>query len=1090
MLAVEVYRWSDGSYLEDQDFWRLSGIYRDVYIYSVPKIHIQDFFATSDLDEDYCNARLDLSVKLANLGDSPAPLCIVDAALFDAKGAPMQNDTPLMNIKASGLKPGCMQSLAMTATINKPQLWTCETPYLYTLVVTLKIDEGRMVEAVSCKFGFREVEIKDTQLFVNGVPVLLKGVNRHEHDPDLGRAVTEKSMIKDIELMKQFNINTVRTCHYPDNPRWYELCDEYGIFVIDEANIESHGMGYGEASLGHDPEWEKAHVDRMLSMMERDKNHPCVIIWSMGNEAGPGRNFVATAKAARALDTSRPIHYERMNSVADIDSTMYPHVNWLIRRGQSQKNKPFLMCEYAHAMGNSVGNLKEYWDAIEKYKPLIGGCIWDWVDQGLRKTAENGKEFFAYGGDYGDKPNSGNFCMNGLVFPDRKVPPKLFEVKKVYQYISIEGAGLTAGKIRVKNKYFYTNLNEFEASWSLSEDGSVIQQGELPAIDLAPGSEASITLPLKKPDLKPDAEYWLKISFCLREDTLFASKGHEIAWEQLKVPFSVEASPMGAIFEGPDPSTSLKNPDHGILFAEYLVRGEGFNLSFNRKLMNFISLSYFNPKHSDRINGNRNTAYVDISNLTINAFRAPTDNDKQMAPSWYSAGLDSLEHKVIDLSSEKLENGASQVKSTILSTGKNGASLTCRSVWTVFGDGAIQINCSIEPVGCPSNLPRLGFTMILQEELEHLVWYGRGPHENYVDRKESAYVGVHESTVTDFYVPYPKPQETGNREDVRWVVLKDKTGNGVMFSSDSPFSFSALHYTAQDLAVPHTSDLTPRKETILNIDYKVCGLGNASCGPGVLKEYLLKSEPINFSFCIRPWRPEMGDMSELGRRRLPILPLVLITQNKEGKVDLSCPVDIAKIHYTTNGDDPTESSPIYEKPFLLPNGGEIRACAFAPEMIHGAVSKRTYPVFVQKSVWKVIHVDSEHLGEGDAIKAIDGDTQSYWHTLWGASEKKHPHEIQIDMGKTYNMAGFHYLPRQGMENGRIKDYEFYVSLDGKSWGRAAAKGVFKNKSAKQTVNFKKPINARFLKLIALSEVNGNAWTSVAELEIKLNPENK
>ncbi|MHC4740248.1 MAG: glycoside hydrolase family 2 TIM barrel-domain containing protein, partial [Planctomycetota bacterium] len=488
ILAAEVYRWSDGSYIEDQDMWRLSGIYRDVYLFSTPSVHLRDFFIRCDLDEQYRDATLKVTARVHNYSGKPAGSHTVEVRLSEAKSRLQQLMTGNID-SISGSADGIIE---MQAEVKNPRKWSSEKPNLYTVILALRNTGGEIIEVEQCKFGFREVELKDGRLFVNGVPILIKGVNRHEHDPDYGRAVPYFRMVQDIELMKQFNINTVRTSHYPDNPKWYQLCDEYGLFVIDEANIESHGMGYDlDKTLGNKPQWKTAHLDRTVSMVQRDKNHPSIIIWSLGNEAGSGCNFVSTADYIHKTDSTRPVHYEQHNEVADIDSVMYPHLNSLIERGRSDNTKPFIMCEYAHAMGNSVGNLREYWDAIEKYKTLIGGCIWDWVDQGLRKRAEDGKEFWAYGGDYGDKPNDGNFCINGLVFPDRKIPPKMWEVKRVYQYITVEPEELTTGKIKVCNKYFYTNLNEFDVAWNLSEDGKVIQKGTIRPLDIAPGQSKS-----------------------------------------------------------------------------------------------------------------------------------------------------------------------------------------------------------------------------------------------------------------------------------------------------------------------------------------------------------------------------------------------------------------------------------------------------------------------------------------------------------------------------------------------------------------------------------------------------------------------
>jgi beta-galactosidase len=976
-----------------------------------------------------------------------------------------------MKAKVPSIIPGGECKVEMQSKVASPRLWSSEDPFLYAMTLALRDRTGRVLEAESCRVGFREVEIKERKLFVNGIPVLLKGVNRHEHDPDQGRAVTRESMVRDIMLMKRFNINTVRTSHYPDHPDWYDLCDEYGLYLIDEANIESHGMGYGKDSLGHHPDWEKAHVDRTVSMVERDKNHASVIIWSLGNEAGPGRNFVATSAAVRKLDATRPIHYERMNAVADIDSAMYPSVEWLIRRGQSDSTKPFILCEYAHAMGNAVGNLKEYWDTIERYEPLIGACVWDWVDQGLRKKTPDGKEFFAYGGDYGDTPNSGNFCINGLVFPDRRVPPKLFEVKKVYQYISVEPVDPVKGKVNIRNKYFFTNLSAFDVKWSLSEDGLVIQEGELPPLDIDPGKSAHAVIPIEEPGVEPGADYRLRIGFSLRKDERFAGKGHEVAWEQMKVPFEVPTRPFMAL-EGMAPMSVEETVDR------LAIQGQDFSVAFDRTTGMLVSLVYGDKT---MIDGGEGAACGPVPNV----FRAPTDNDKPFASGWRNAGLDRLEREVIGFHWKTHKSGPVQVFIETLHRGEGDTAFDHLCVYTVFGNGCISLSNRIVPEGGPTVLPKIGIRMMLPEGLENLEWFGRGPHENYVDRKVSADVGRYRSTVSEQYVPYIMPQETGNKEDVRWAVLTDASGAGLMVVADETMALTALHFTAQDLdEAAHTCDLTPRPEVVLCVDHAQCGLGNASCGAGVMGKYLLRAEPARFGFSLRPFRPSMGEPASVARVSAPVLPPVSIVRDGDGNAILSCPVAGANIHYTTDGSAPSKSSGIYEKPLPMRDGGTVKARAYAKSRIKSPVTSESFDLFVDRSAWKILFASSEHRGEGEAFHAIDGDPSTYWHTQWGQDEPTHPHELQIDLGQTYELAGITYLPRQGQANGRIDQYEIYFSQDGETWGDAAVKGRFENNARSQSALFPTPAVGRYIRVKALSEVNQNPWASAAEINIK------
>lgn len=656
-------------------------------------------------------------------------------------------------------------------------------------------------------------------------------------------------MVQDIELFKRFNINTVRTSHYPNHPRWYELCDRYGIFVIDEANLESHGLSYGKAALPAGlPEWKTASVARMAAMVERDKNHTSVIIWSLGNEAGHGENFKHMTDYARKADPTRPIHYEQFNTIADIDSRMYPHVNFIVERGRANEPKPFIMCEYAHAMGNAVGNLREYWDAIETYPGLIGGCIWDWVDQGLRKTAPNGREFFAYGGDYGDKPNDDNFCLNGLVSPDRTVQPELYEVKRVYQYVAVEPEDILAGKIKITNKYFYTNLNEFDIRWTLSRNGDAVQQGNLEPPEIEPGKSQSVAIAFDKNLLTPGAEYFLNISFNLREDTIWAKAGHEVAADQFQIPFDVP----------PKPTTTL------VCLLELALSetddtasatGDNFTVTFDKSSGTIKSYVYDGTEliaqQPDSTNG-----------PAFNAFRQYTDNDRNWGGNWkfpdiwYKAGLNDLKRQLNSFEVDSTNPKAVIIKTHITCSAAGEAGFEHLCTYTVFGDGSIHIDNDVKPFGKLPIMPKIGLIMTLPESLENFTWLGRGPHENYPDRKTSADVGLYKSTVTEQYFPYVRPQETGNREDVRWAALTDDEGNGLLAIADDLLSVTALHFKPTDLAAAHTSDLEPRKEITLCLDYKQLGLGNSSCGPGVLRQYLVKPEPCHFALTLRPYTPD------------------------------------------------------------------------------------------------------------------------------------------------------------------------------------------------------------------------------------------
>ncbi len=858
ILAVEVYRWSDGSYLECQDFWRMSGIFRDVYLFSTPDVHIRDFEAFCDLDEEYRDAVLRVKARVHNYGSRAAFGLKVEVTLLDREKRPVGQEV-LMEGSSVYISPGAESLVMMKADVENPLKWSAEKPHLYTLLLTLKDNHGKVFEIESCRFGFRKVEVKDGQLLLNGQPILIKGVNRHEHDPDTGHYVSPESMVRDIQLMKQFNINTVRTSHYPNHPLWYDLCDRYGLYVIDEANIESHGIGYKpENTLANRPEWKNAHLDRIVRMVERDKNHPSVIIWSMGNEAGDGTNFEAVSEWLHMRDPSRPVHYERagLRPHTDIVCPMYPRIETLVEYGQKPQERPLIMCEYAHAMGNAVGNLQEYWDAIEEYKHLQGGSIWDWVDQGLRKVSEDGREYWAYGGDFGDEPNDGNFCINGLVFPDREIPPKLWEVKKVYQNIKIEAEDLLSGQIRIRNGHFFTSLNDFDGEWVLSEDGRAIQRGSIGPLDIASGESKVVTLPFEKPPLAPGAEYWLRVSFFLRDDTIWGEKYHEVASQQLKIPYEAPPKLVKEIVHMPELKLS---ETEGVV----TIRGKDFSVFFSRAKGTIVSLIYRDKFIIEDIEGI-------ISGPVLNAYRSPTDNNYYLAGQWREAGLNRLQREVKEFRVEAINTCFVRLFARTTCKGTADSGFEHRCTFTVFGDGSIQVENRIEPFGHLPVLPRLGVIMAVSFELENFKWYGRGPQENYPDRKTGADIGLFESTVNEQFVPYVRPQETGNKEEVRWAALTDRFGAGLLVVAGEPLSMTVLHFTADDLdRAGHIHELTPREEIYLCLDRWQYGLGNGSCGPGVIERYSTYPESFDFSFSLRPYNRAMGDISEVARVRLP-----------------------------------------------------------------------------------------------------------------------------------------------------------------------------------------------------------------------------
>ncbi|MBN1360568.1 MAG: DUF4981 domain-containing protein [Sedimentisphaerales bacterium] len=1074
ILAAEVYRWCDGSYLEDQDFWRLSGIFRDVYLFSTPTVQLRDFFVLSDpsassgqaLNAAYRDAEMSISAKIRNLSASPAQRRL-RATLVDARG----QKTSLGQSEVVTVAAGQESEARLTANVADPLKWTSETPNLYTVVLELLDQAGKVTEVKACHFGFREIELKDQQFFVNGVSVKLKGVNRHEHDPDRGQAVEIGSMVRDIELMKQHNINTVRTCHYPDHPLWYYLCDLYGLYVIDEANVESHGMGYGRETLAAVASWEKAHVDREIRMVERDKNHPCVVIWSLGNEAGGGPNFAAAAQAIRSLDTSRPIHYERMNSVADMDSQMYTSVDGVIAQGRSNSPKPFVLCEYAHAMGNAIGNLQEYWDAIETYPRLIGGCIWDWVDQGLRKYSGNtnpdgSKEwFFAYGGDYGDQPNDNNFCCNGVVTPDRAVTAKLLEVKKVYQYVGFALGQVRSDSVSVNltNKYFFTDLDRFALQWQLLEDGQPVAQGQQALTSTVPGKSLTVALPASQPKLKPGAEYFLNVSLTQKQNELYAPAGHVVASEQFELPYTVPDAP--ATNPRQLPALTLTDTDDTVT-----VQGKNAKVVVSRSSGTLSSLAYDGMELISEGQGPR-----------LNLYRALVDNDNWLRRDVQQAGLRELSYTVRNVSAEQPAPGIVRIRATVDCAGRSGTGMIHAATYTVFGDGSVDVSNQVEPYGNLSTLPKIGVNLVLPNTFDTLTWLGRGPHESYVDRKRSADVGLYKGSVAQQYERYVRPQENGNKTDVRWAALTDGSGKGLLVVTDGTYSISAHHNTAQDYdEARHIDKVVPREQVYLCIDAAHTGLGGASCGPRPLAKYILTAKPMRLRYSLRP---AGEDLVTQARVQLPDLEAPLVVRDKSGMVSIASPAK-GRIEYRF-GDGSWQT---YAEPFEFIGAGVLVARVQVDDGLFSDTARIEFENIVplqilDKGIWKVAHVDSFEPGEGEARHAIDDDPGTFWHTNYSAPRDEHPHEIQIDLGKMATLLGFTQLPRQDMANGRIRGYEFYVSKDGAQWGSPASQGEFPNNDRLQTVKFSTPVAGRYIRLVALSEWSRQYYTTVAELDV-------
>jgi beta-galactosidase len=851
ILAAEVYTYSDGSYLEDQDMWRLSGIFRDVYLYSTDKLHIRDFWAISTFDGEYRDAELNVSVEVANYGSQAAP-CTVDAVLYDANGGKVAS-LPTARISA---KPLASASFEIETVVKNPRKWSAEQPNLYKLVLTLTDGAGRTVEVLSSNVGFRTVQIKKGLLVINGKAIYIKGVNRHEIDPNTGHYVSTESMVRDITLMKQHNINAVRTSHYPNVPQWYDLCDKYGLYVIDEADIESHGVGYEfDKTLAKKAQWRKAHMTRTIDMVERDKNHPSIIIWSLGNEAGDGNNFEATSAWVHQRDKTRLVQYEQagLKPHTDIVCPMYPSLSSLAAYVKQPQKRPLIMCEYQHAMGNSEGNLKDCWDLIKKHPQLQGGFIWDWADQALSKRAADGSFFWAEGGDYClNGECSEDKTSDGMMQPDRKPNPHAAEVKKVYQYISATAVEPAKGRLRIRNEYDFTNLNEFDISWNVISNGSLVQNGTLASIELEPAHEKTITIPFDKKILQQGTECFLIIIFALSRDTLWAQKGYVVAWDQIKL--TDNAHKAATVKFGDMPVLDVNENARAIA-----VTGKNIVLTVGKTTGAIESFSYHGKQ-------------LLASPMIPNFWRAPTDNDRGNGMPWrLGVWKDAGPNRTVNSVAAKRVS-PQLIRITAGGSLPNEPNSSYSAVYSVYGTGDVVVESFVKPAGrYMIEIPRIGMQMAVPADYNTLTWYGRGPGETYWDRKSAGAFGIYTKSVEELVHAYVRPQENANRTDVRWAALLNKQRTGLFITGMPELNISAWPYTMADLENARHINELPRRDTItFNIDYQQMGLGGQdSWAAFPYPQYLLMPHEYNYTFVMRPYSPEMGAYDALADRILP-----------------------------------------------------------------------------------------------------------------------------------------------------------------------------------------------------------------------------
>lgn len=833
MVAVEVYRYTTGSYVEDQDMWRLSGIFRNVTIWSAPVTHIRDFFIKTNLDDNYINATMDVTAKIKNYGSKPAKASKLLVTVYDGERV-VASYSPVDGVPA--LKPGEEVPVRLSFPVENPEKWTAETPKLYTTVLTLQRGKN-VIEILSARTGFREVEIKGRVFLANGVPIKLKGVNRHENWPDVGHAVTREQMIRDLELIKQGNCNHVRTSHYSDDPLWYELCDEWGVWLVAEANVECHG---NSGKFDEEPRMKAAIIDRNVANTENFKNHPSVIIWSLGNENGRGGlNFRAAMAAIKEIDGTRPVHYEgfgigRVNP-ADIDSRMYTNIPQVetIALTDTAYTKPFYMCEYAHAMFNSMGAIGEYNDVFDKYESILGGAIWEWQDQGIWNRRDPDRVILAFGGGFGEFPNDKYFIHKGVVASDRSLKPHYPEMKKAYQWIGITEEDLAAGTIKIKNKYQFISLKDFDASWTLSENGTLIGSGKFTSPDLKPGKETSLRIPFEISDPKPGAEYFLRISFKLSKDEIWAAKGYEIASHQfllpVKSPVAAEAKPAGPV--------TMTQDEKAITLS-----GRGFSLVFDKESGTFSTMG----KNGVNI-------LLPDGGPRLHLWRAPHRNDDMYADrAWTNAGIKELTWTVKEISSARTSPSDVTISVKLAGEGKNGFTVDHDVVYTISGNGVIKAENSVSSSN-PTLVPgRIGVRMFLDKQYDQVEYFGRGPMENYSDRKRGFDVGIYKATVRELMTPYEKPMDAGNHEDVRWVKVMNTSGRGITAEYvSSLLQFTALPYSDEQMdKVEYRIDLPESNATVLCISHLTLGVGSGSCGPRPQPQYMVNLAPVTFSYSL------------------------------------------------------------------------------------------------------------------------------------------------------------------------------------------------------------------------------------------------
>ena len=1055
VMALQVYRFTSGSFLECQDYWRLTGIQRHCFLWAAPKAQIRDYFFTTDLDNQYVNATAKVQVTVE--GETTDGMTI-EAKILDGATV-IASQTSNLTSQASNL----------TMNVAAPRLWSAETPNLYDLVLTLKDAQGQVKDIRGGKVGFREVGIRnDGALIINGKRMVFHGVNRHDFSPVNGRAITDAEIEEDIKTMKRLNINAVRTSHYPNDPIFYDLCDKYGLYVLAEADVECHAY----QKLSSVALFRPAMVERSENHVRWMRNHPCIFMWSFGNESGGGENFKYVAQAIKALDKTRLTHYEGNSEYADVSSTMYGSWDYINMVGSQRQGKtgqrPHIQCENSHSMGNSMGNVRDMFDLYEKYTCLTGEFIWDFKDQGLLTQTSAGQEFWAYGGDFGDNPNDGNFCINGLVRPDWSLTAKSYNTKKIYQPLEFKAIKGKTNQFRYKNKMAFLPSTTYDVRYMLEdEEGHVLASGTLDQ-EVAANDSVAVTIDLSSlSSLDATQEAFIHFVATQKENTLWADAGYVVAEE--KLPVQTATKPMFDLssLAGSEALTVADNS------TTVTVSNAQFKAVFNKSQGTLSSYTY-------------NNVQLVSKPLQLNVFRLPTDNDGRQSGSWDNMGLRKLTVKGTGTDVQTADDQKTvNITMNSTHTGKNGVSFAVTHQFIVCADGMVMVNSMVRPSAEGAIIPKIGFRLEMPAGMENLSWFGRGPWDSYRDRKEACLPAIYQSTVTDQREDYILPQEHGTKQEVRWMSLANDEGTGMLFVAPDQMAASAVHFRAEDNYTDrnnrqkHTYQFKTCATSVVSLDAATRGLGNASCGPEVMDKYELHMSNTSFRFFMIPLAAGMK-AAEKARISMPVCEFVKCERQTNGRIKMTTATKNATIYYSIDGGE-------YQKYTTLLNHNDactIKAYCVADGLLASPVLTYDFDLFINKSGWKLVSADSQHSGN-EAKLAFDGKNNTFWHTEYQGSEPQCPHTLIIDMVNQYKVTAFTYLARQdGSQNGMVKGYEVYLSLDGKTWGTAVATGEFKNTTSLQVAKLKTAKVARYLKFVAKSEINGKAWTSAAEVGIQ------